>query len=154
MLIRKVVIANRGEIASRVIRTAKRLGIRTVAVHSEADARALHVGEADERVLIGPAAARDSYLKIEQILGAAEKTGADAVHPGYGFLSERADFARDCRAAGLIFIGPPTEAIAALSSKVARGRGRGRRAGGARQRGPPSADEASRRPSASAFRCC
>ena len=118
-MIQKVVIANRGEIASRVIRTAKRLGIRTVAVHSEADARAVHVGEADERVPIGPAAARDSYLKVEQILEAAQKTGADAVHPGYGFLSESAEFAKACRDAGLTFIGPPIEAIAAMASKVA-----------------------------------
>src|SRR5690606_1697146 len=119
LVIQKLVIANRGEIAARVIRTAKRMGIVTVAVHSEADARALHASEADESVPIGPAQARDSYLKIEQILEAARKTGADAVHPGYGFLSESADFARSCRDAGLVFVGPPTSAIAAMASKVA-----------------------------------
>lgn len=118
-MIRKLLIANRGEIASRVIRTAKRMGIRTVAVHSEADARALHVGEADEHVDIGPAAARDSYLKIEQILRAAQKTNADAVHPGYGFLSENADFAKACRTNGLVFVGPQASAIEAMASKVA-----------------------------------
>ncbi len=119
MMIRKLLIANRGEVALRIIRTAKRMGIRTVAVHSEADARALHVEEADERVHIGPPAARDSYLKIEQILDAAGQTGADAVHPGYGFLSENVDFARACREAGIVFVGPPTAAIEAMASKVA-----------------------------------
>ena len=119
MLIRKLIIANRGEIAARVIRTAKHLGIATVAVHSEADARAFHLRDADERVSIGPAAARDSYLKIEQILAAAKQTGADAVHPGYGFLSENPDFAAACREVGLTFVGPPTEAIRAMGSKTA-----------------------------------
>jgi acetyl-CoA carboxylase biotin carboxylase subunit len=117
-MIRKLVIANRGEIASRVIRTARRLGIGTVAVHSEADARALHVEEADERVEIGPPAARESYLRVEQILHAARETGADAVHPGYGFLSESPALAKACRDAGLVFIGPPTDAIETMSSKI------------------------------------
>jgi acetyl-CoA carboxylase biotin carboxylase subunit len=117
-MIQKLVIANRGEIASRVIRTAKRLGIRTVAVHSEADARALHVGEADERVSVGPAALHDTALKIEQILGAAKRSGADAVHPGYGFRLESGAFARACRAAGLTYVGPATETIVAMSSKL------------------------------------
>jgi len=117
-MIQKLVIANRGEIASRVIRTAKRLGIRTVAVHSEADARALHVGEADERVSVGPAAVHDTVLKIEQILAAARRTGADAVHPGYGFRLESGDLARACRAAGLTYVGPATETITAMSSKL------------------------------------
>ncbi len=116
--IKKLLVANRGEIASRLIRTAKRMGIRTVAVHSEADARSLHVAEADEFVAIGPAPAKESYLKVEQILAAARDTGADAVHPGYGFLSESADFARACRAAGLVFVGPETAAIEQLGSKL------------------------------------
>ena len=114
----KLLIANRGEAASRIIRTAKRMGLGTVAVHSEADSRALHVGEADERVGIGPSQARDSYLKIDQIIRAARDTGADAVHPGYGFLSESAEFARRCREEGLVFIGPPTEAIQAMGRKT------------------------------------
>jgi acetyl/propionyl-CoA carboxylase alpha subunit len=117
-MIEKLVIANRGEIAARVIRTAKRLGIRTVAVHSEADARALHVGEADERVPVAAVAAQDTQLKIEQVLTAAQTTGADAVHPGYGFRLESAAFARSCRDAGLNFVGPPTEVIERMSSKL------------------------------------
>lgn len=118
-MIDKLLIANRGEIAARIMRTAKRLGLGTVAVHSEADTRALHVRQADEAFHIGPASARDSYLKIEQVLLAARSTGANAVHPGYGFLSENASFAESCRQAGLIFVGPPTAAIAAMGSKVA-----------------------------------
>ena len=114
---RTLLIANRGEIACRVIRTARAMGLRTVAVYSEADAGALHVAEADEAVLIGPARARDSYLSIERILEAAKKTGAEAIHPGYGFLSESAEFAQACADAGLIFVGPTADMITAMGSK-------------------------------------
>jgi 3-methylcrotonyl-CoA carboxylase alpha subunit len=112
-----LLIANRGEIACRVIRTARAMGLRTVAVYSEADADALHVAMADDAVLIGPARARDSYLNIDRILEAAEKTGAEAIHPGYGFLSENADFARRCAAAGIVFVGPTAEMMEAMGSK-------------------------------------
>ena len=112
-----LLIANRGEIAVRVIRTAKRLGIRTIAVYSEADAHAAHVGEAHEAMPIGPAPARESYLKIEAIIAAAKSSGAEAVHPGYGFLSENAEFAEACAVAGLVFVGPPASAIRAMGLK-------------------------------------
>jgi len=113
----KILIANRGEIACRVIKTARRMGIRTVAVYSEADANARHVRLADEAVLLGPAAARESYLVAERILDAARRTSAQAVHPGYGFLSENADFSEACAANGITFIGPPASAIRAMGSK-------------------------------------
>ena len=115
----KILIANRGEIACRVIKTAKRMGIRTVAVYSEADAQARHVRLADEAVLLGPAAARESYLAGDKILAAAQQTGAQAIHPGYGFLSENAGFAAACARAGVVFIGPPVAAIQAMGSKSA-----------------------------------
>ncbi|WP_220815622.1 geranyl-CoA carboxylase subunit apha [Pseudomonas paralcaligenes] len=113
----KILIANRGEIACRVMRTAQNLGYRTVAVYSEADAGARHVQLADEAVCIGPAQVSQSYLVIDAILEAACKTGADAIHPGYGFLSENAEFARACEAAGIVFIGPTVEAIHLMGSK-------------------------------------
>ena len=117
-MFRKILIANRGEIACRVIRTAKRLGIATVAVYSEADAGALHTRLADEAWPIGPPPARESYLVIDTILDAARRSGAEAIHPGYGFLSENAEFAEACAAAGVVFIGPPAAAIRAMGSKA------------------------------------
>jgi len=113
----KILIANRGEIAVRVIRTAKDLGYRTVAVFSEADTEALHVQIADEAVCIGGAAVAESYLVAEKILNAALGCGADAIHPGYGFLSENAEFARSCETAGITFIGPSADAIELMGSK-------------------------------------
>ena len=114
----KILVANRGEIACRVMRTARRLGYRTVAVYSDADAQSPHVQQADEAVRIGPAPAAESYLNIAALLAAAKLTGADAVHPGYGFLSERSDFAQACMDAGLVFIGPPPAAIRAMGDKA------------------------------------
>ncbi|WP_119168322.1 acetyl-CoA carboxylase biotin carboxylase subunit [Algihabitans albus] len=114
----KVLIANRGEIACRVIKTCKRLGIATVAVYSDADAEGLHVRLADEAVHIGGSAAAESYLRAERIIQAAKDTGAQAVHPGFGFLSEKADFVEALEAAGLVFIGPPPKAIAAMGDKI------------------------------------
>src|SRR5476649_1039611 len=115
----KILIANRGEIACRVAATARRMGILTVAVYSEADAKAKHVAVCDEAVLIGPAAAKESYLCGDKIIAVALATGAQAIHPGYGFLSENADFADACHAAGLVFIGPPASAMRAMGSKSA-----------------------------------
>jgi propionyl-CoA carboxylase alpha chain len=114
----KILIANRGEIACRVIRTARRMGIATVAVYSEADSEALHVRAADQAVAIGPATAAESYLRIDRIVAACKQTGAEAVHPGYGFLSERPDFAAALATEGIAFIGPTPEAIAAMGDKI------------------------------------
>jgi 3-methylcrotonyl-CoA carboxylase alpha subunit len=116
-MFRSVLIANRGEIACRIIRTARRLGLRTIAVYSEADARALHVRMADEAHAIGPAPAAQSYLVIDRIIDAARKVKADCIHPGYGFLSENADFAQACADASIVFVGPPPEAIRAMGLK-------------------------------------
>lgn len=117
-MFKKILVANRGEIACRVFRTAKRMGIATVAVYSDADARSPHVLMADEAVRLGPAPAAESYLKADLILAAAQATGADCIHPGYGFLSERESFARACADAGIAFVGPPPNAIAAMGDKI------------------------------------
>src|SRR6516225_504634 len=117
-MFKRILIANRGEIACRVIKTARKMGIQTVAVYSEADRDALHVEMADEAVLIGPPAAAESYLVIEKIVDACKKTGAEAVHPGYGFLSEREAFPRALKKAGIVFIGPNPDAIAAMGDKI------------------------------------
>jgi 3-methylcrotonyl-CoA carboxylase alpha subunit len=116
-MFRSVLIANRGEIACRIARTAKRLGLRTIAVYSQADAHALHVRACDEAYCIGPAPARDSYLAIERIVEVAKKAGAECVHPGYGFLSENADFVDACNQAGIVFVGPPAAAMRAMGVK-------------------------------------
>jgi 3-methylcrotonyl-CoA carboxylase alpha subunit len=118
-MFRKILIANRGEIACRIMRTAKWMGIRSVAVFSEADRDALHVREADEAYAIGPAPAAQSYLKFETIVSVAKEAGAEAIHPGYGFLAENADFAEACAASGIVFIGPPPDAIRAMGDKAA-----------------------------------
>jgi len=117
-MFKKILVANRGEIACRVFRTAKKMGIATVAVYSDADARSPHVLMADEAVRLGPAPAAESYLKAELILEAAKVTGADCIHPGYGFLSERESFAKACAEAGIAFVGPPPNAIAAMGDKI------------------------------------
>lgn len=118
-MFRKVLVANRGEIALRVIRACRELGIQTVAVYSEADRESLHVRFADDDVCIGPAPARDSYLKIPRLIAAAEITGADAIHPGYGFLAENAEFAETCAASNITFIGPTAEQIRVMGDKAA-----------------------------------
>ena len=117
-MFKKILIANRGEIACRVIKTARKMGIATVAVYSEADARALHVEMADEKVAIGPPPAAQSYLMIEKIIAACQQTGAEAVHPGYGFLSERSAFPKALSEAGVVFIGPNAAAIDAMGDKI------------------------------------
>lgn len=118
-MIKKILVANRGEIAMRVMRSAKEMGIATVAVFSEADRNALHVRYADHAICIGPPASAESYLRIDKIISAAKQTGADAIHPGYGFLSENEDFASACDKEGLIFIGPSAQAIEIMGSKLA-----------------------------------
>ena len=118
-MFKKILIANRGEIALRVIRTCKEMGIKTVAVYSTADKDSLHVKFADEAVCVGPASSQDSYLKIPNIIAAAEITNADAIHPGYGFLSENAVFAEKVTQAGITFIGPSPDSIRTMGSKLA-----------------------------------
>src|SRR5437868_9837173 len=115
----KILIANRGEIAVRIIKTCRRMGIASVVVYSEADADSLAVSMADESVFIGPSPANQSYLVAEKIIAACRQTGAEAVHPGFGFLSERAEFARACADAGIVFIGPNPHAIEAMGDKIA-----------------------------------
>ena len=115
----KILIANRGEIAVRIMATCGDMGIRTVAIYSEADRNALHVRKADEAYFIGPAPAAQSYLDIETIIGVAKRSGAQAIHPGYGFLAENTDFVEACEQAGIIFIGPPASAMRMMGSKIA-----------------------------------
>ncbi len=117
-MFKKILIANRGEIACRVIKTARKMGIATVAVYSDADRNALHVKMADEAVHIGPSPAAQSYIVIDKIMAAVKATGAEAVHPGYGFLSENRAFAAALEAAGVVFIGPPSSAIEAMGDKI------------------------------------
>jgi acetyl/propionyl-CoA carboxylase alpha subunit len=118
-MFRRILIANRGEIALRIMRTCRAMGLETVALYSDFDHNALHVRLADQAVRIGPAAPRDSYLNIPAILAAARKTAADAIHPGYGFLAENADFASACEEAQIAFIGPSPRVIQSMGSKVA-----------------------------------
>jgi len=117
-MIKKILVANRGEIACRVFSTAKKMGIATVAVHSDVDANALHVSYADEAVSIGGTTAAESYLVIDKIIQACKDTGADAVHPGYGFLSEQAEFAERLSTENIAFIGPPPNAIRKMGDKI------------------------------------
>src|SRR5689334_6097792 len=117
-MFKRILIANRGEIAVRVIRACRELGVEAVAVFSDADRASLHVREADFAVRVGPPPAAESYLNTEHIIEAAARTGAQAIHPGYGFFSENADFAREVQAAGLVFIGPPASAIQRMGDKV------------------------------------
>lgn len=117
-MIKKILIANRGEIAVRVMRSCKEMNIATVAVYSEADRTSRHVLYADEAICIGPAPSKDSYLVIDNLIAAAKQTGADAIHPGYGFLSESSDFARRCAKEGIIWIGPSPEAMEMMGDKI------------------------------------
>src|SRR5882672_12868039 len=128
VLLKKILIANRGEIAVRIIRACREMGVSPIAVYSECDRTALHVRFADEAYPIGPSAPRESYLRIERLIDVAKKSGADAVHPGYGFLAENEDFAVAVRDAGVIFIGPSAEAVALMGNKTAA-RGAAMRAG-------------------------
>ena len=118
-MFKKILIANRGEIACRIIKTAQKMGIKTVAVYSEVDKEARHVQMADEAVCIGPEPSRESYLVMDRIIQACKDTGAEGVHPGYGFLSENEEFARRCEVEGIIFIGPKYQSIAAMGDKIA-----------------------------------
>ena len=117
MLISSLLIANRGEIAVRIIKTAKQMGIHTVAVFSDADSESLHVSEADERIHIGPSSVNDSYLNLESIMNAATISNVDAIHPGYGFLSENYAFAQACRDSDILFVGPSPETIKVMGDK-------------------------------------
>jgi len=117
-MIKRLLIANRGEIAIRIVRACRELGVQTVAVYSEADRQARHVFAADQAVRIGPAPATESYLSIANVIAAAQESGADALHPGYGFLSENAGLAAACERAGLVFVGPPASVIARMGSKI------------------------------------
>ena len=157
LMFSKILIANRGEIACRVITTARRLGIKTVAVYSDADRTARHVAMADEAVHIGPSPARESYLVADKIIAAARHTGAQAIHPGYGFLSENAGFAEACAKAGIVFIGPPPSAIQRHGlqerSQEDHGKGQGAAGAGLSRRRPVARRCWPRRPSASASPC-